>query len=103
MRAAVDVGGIEEVNASVECGIHHFRGARLIEPDPEVVAAESDERNRKRANASFFHTPISENEARRPRLNSPRACRRRSLAVHPKGTTRDFPGRSRKRAARTRG
>ena len=39
---AVDIGGVEQRDAGVECGVHHRRDFLLRHPGTEVVAADSD-------------------------------------------------------------
>ena len=55
LRAAVDVGGVEEGDARVERGVDHRRGRRLVDPAAEVVAAETDHRGVELADAASFH------------------------------------------------
>ena len=48
LAAAVDVGRVEERDALVQRGLHHLGGAVRVDPHPEVVAAEPDERDLER-------------------------------------------------------
>jgi hypothetical protein len=45
VRAAVDVGRVEQVDPEVECGMDHRAGTVRVHPAPEVVAAEPDHRD----------------------------------------------------------
>ena len=55
LGAAVDVGGVEEVDAGVERRVDDARRGRGVEAAAEVVAAEPDHRDLERADASRFH------------------------------------------------
>ena len=35
----VEVGGIEEINAGIECGVHYAAGVCLIDAPSEIIAA----------------------------------------------------------------
>ena len=39
---AVQIRGIEEIDAGVECGVHDVRRPRRIEPPPKIIAPEAD-------------------------------------------------------------
>ena len=55
LRASVDVGGVEEGDAGVDGTVHHRRGAVVVEPAAEVVAAQSDDRYLERADRASAH------------------------------------------------
>jgi hypothetical protein len=45
LRCTVDVGGVEEIDARIECGVDDALGGRSIDAHAEVVAAEPDQRD----------------------------------------------------------
>src|SRR5262249_10267468 len=53
---AVGVGGVEEVDPGVKRRVDHPRRGLGVQAPAEVVAAETDERDFKRADAPSFHT-----------------------------------------------
>src|SRR4029079_18307539 len=52
---AVDVGGVEEVDARIERRAHHTCGGVIVDAHPEVVAAEADHRHTQRAERTKVH------------------------------------------------
>ena len=52
---AVDVGGVEEVDAGIERGVDDALGGGLVDAHPEVVAAEADDRDAQRSDRTMLH------------------------------------------------
>ncbi len=50
---AVDVGGVEEIDARLERGIDDALGGGGVDPHPEVVAAEADQRDAQRSDRTM--------------------------------------------------
>src|SRR4029078_6130847 len=56
LSRAVNISGIEEVDACIECCMDDGFGPRGIDAPSEVVAADADERNVERSQFSIFHS-----------------------------------------------
>src|SRR5690242_16398794 len=54
LPATVDIGGIEKVNAGIDCCVDHSRGSGGVDTPAKVVTSQSSERNFQRSNFSFF-------------------------------------------------
>ncbi len=52
---AVDVGGVEEVDARIERGVDDALGGGGVDAHPEVVAAEADDRDAQRSDRTMLH------------------------------------------------
>ena len=53
---AVDVGGVDEVDAGIEGSVADVGGARLVEARAEVVAAKTHDADLETANATHLHS-----------------------------------------------
>ena len=73
-RAAVDVGGVEEVDPRVEGGVHDGGGPLLVATHPEVVAPEPDHADLERPELAHLHRRLPRRRACRA-ISSLRAAR----------------------------
>jgi hypothetical protein len=55
LPGAVNIRGVEEVNASIQRGVDNGIRARRVCPPAEVIASNTHERNSKRPNLAIFH------------------------------------------------
>jgi hypothetical protein len=55
LRAAVDVGRVEERDSGIERRVDHRRGRRLVDPPAEVVAADADLGDEQAADRACVH------------------------------------------------
>src|SRR5580765_7393418 len=58
LPGTVAIRRIEEVDAGIQCRVHHARRRRSVDAPSEVVAAQSHHRNVERAEFALFHIPI---------------------------------------------
>ena len=88
LRAAVDVGGVEERDARIQRRVDHVLRRRLVDPPAEVVAAEPDDADVERSDFSCVHA-VADNGA-------PRGCRAPTSPSrrYPSVVTRRARGRS---------
>ena len=63
---AVDVGGVEEVDAGIEGGIHHGRRLLTADAHTEVVAAQADDADLQRADRPRLHCASPPPQSRPP-------------------------------------
>lgn len=63
---AVDIGGIEEIDAGIERSFHHGGRAIGVNPPPEIIAADADNWHFQGADPSFLRADsVAQTEPRR--------------------------------------